>query len=105
MRKQLLTIFLTICCLSATAKDAGDDYNSLARLSSQQLMDSGRDYFGQREAGKALARFLIVSERYKQSNDEEDILLSIRALNNCACVYKYFYFDYHQPKHLNFFYA
>ena len=25
MRKQLLTIFLTICCLSATAKDAGDD--------------------------------------------------------------------------------
>lgn len=40
MRKQLLTIFLTICCLSATAKDAGDDYNSLARLSSQQLMDS-----------------------------------------------------------------
>lgn len=96
MRGQLLTIFLTICCLSATAKDAGDDYNSLAGLSSQQLMDSGRDYFGQREAGKALARFLIVSERYKQSNDEEDIRLSIRALNNCACVYKYFYFDYAQ---------
>ena len=94
--KQLLAVILGIICLNITAKTADSDYDALSSLSSQQLMDSGRDYFGKREAGKALARFLIVSERHKQSNKKEDVQLSIRALNNCACVYKYFYFDYAQ---------
>ena len=92
----LTVIILALFCLNATAKDTDSDYKALSHLSSQELLDSGRDYFGRREAGKALARFLIVSERYKQSDKEEDIQLSIRALNNCACVYKYFYFDYAQ---------
>ena len=96
MRKLLVIILVTMAVAKSLGAAKGSDYDALSSLSSQQLMDSGRDYFGKREAGKALARFLIVSERYKQSDKEEDIQLSIRALNNCACVYKYFYFDYAQ---------
>ena len=96
--RTLLVILLIVAGLNATAgnKDNGNNYDALAGMSSQQLMNSGRYYFGKREAGKALARFMIVSERYKHSNRQKDIELSIRALNNCACVYKYFYFDYAQ---------
>ena len=96
MRKLLVIILVTMSVAKSLASAKGSDYDALSGLSSQQLMDSGRDYFGKREAGKALARFLIVSERYKQSDKAEDTQLSIRALNNCACVYKYFYFDYAQ---------
>lgn len=59
-------------------------------------MDSGRINFEQRLPAKALACFMTVSERLRHSDDEADINLRIRALNNSACVYKYFYFDYIQ---------
>lgn len=72
------------------------DYGALSGLTSQQLMDRGRSHFEQRQAGRALACFLVVSERHRRSDSDEDVRLSIRALNNCACVYKYFYFDYAQ---------
>ncbi len=71
-----------------------EDYDSLSRLSSEQLMASGRNYFEQRQPGKALSCFTVVSERYRKSADSEETSQSIRALNNCGCVYKYFFFDY-----------
>ena len=84
------------------AQNAEEDYDSLSRLSSEQLMENGRRFFEQRQAGKALSCFTIVSERYKSDNDTHQIQLSIRALNNCGCVYKFFYFDYPQAySHFN----
>lgn len=71
-----------------------EDYDSLSRLSSEELMEAGRAYFEQRLAGKSLTCFTIVSQR--PANDEESARLSIRALNNCACVYKFLYYDYTQ---------
>lgn len=65
-------------------------------MSSERLMDEGREYFEKREAGKALSRFLLVGDRYQENDSPEQLDLSIRALNNAGCVYKYIYFDYPQ---------
>lgn len=68
----------------------------LSRLSSEELLDQGRQFFEYREAGKALSRFLIVAERFATSESPEEQRACIRALNNAGCVYKFFYYDYPQ---------
>ena len=70
------------------AKDTLSGYDSLLKMPSGALMEKGRSSFSQRNAAEALACFTIVSERRADSDDEQQ--LRIRALNNCACVYKYF---------------
>ena len=94
-RAFLLVLFLLLFSPSGVgAKAAVGQADTLRRLSSARLMEYGRACFVQREAAKALACFTIVSERTESS--PEAVRLRIRALNNCACVYKYFYFDYTQ---------
>lgn len=56
-------------------------------------MESGRNYFEQRDADNALKCFTLVSKRHFDISDP-DIMLGVRALNNIACVYKYFNSDY-----------
>ena len=85
---------LTVSTAQAEDKSAEEAYDSLSRLSSAELMESGRQYFEQRQAAKALACFTIVGERGKEGAPTDELHLSIRALNNSACVYKFFYFDY-----------
>ena len=72
------------------------DYDSLAQFDSQTLMESGRRHFEDRQAARALSCFYIVSERYDDSKSADEAHLSIRAMNNCGCVYKFFYYDYQQ---------
>ena len=72
------------------------DYDSLAQFDSQTLMESGRRHFEDRQAARALACFYIVSERYEHSKSADEQHLSIRAMNNCGYVYKFFYYDYQQ---------
>ena len=69
-------------------------YDSLSHISSEELLANGRTHFEQRQPGKALACFTVVSERYRDDMTASEAELCIRAMNNCACVYKYFYFDY-----------
>ena len=88
----LVTVLLLMTCCSVVAKDVLNGYDSLLNLSSPALMEKGRNSFAQRQPAEALACFTIVSERRAESDEEQQ--LRIRALNNCACVYKYFYFDY-----------
>ena len=83
-------------CASAYTGNAIEDYERLSRLSSEELMEQGRSFFADREAGKALSRFLIVGERFDAAGSSEERELAIRALNNAGCVYKYFYYDYPQ---------
>ena len=90
----ILIIFTITAALPLRAENAVDDYDALSRLSSEQLLDSGRTYFEQRVASRALACFSIVSERYRKGMPAAEAQLSIRALNNNGCVYKYFYFNY-----------
>ncbi len=89
----LLIVLLTDFQL-AVADDLSTEYQAQRLLSSEKLMQQGRHYYSQRESSKALACFTIVSER--QVTNEEEARLQVRALNNCACVYKYNYFDYRQ---------
>ncbi len=89
-------LLLMLSSLFSLAQNATEDYDSLSRLPSEQLMASGRTYFEQRQPGRALSCFTIVSERFKKTSDSEEARQSIRALNNCGCVYKYFFFDYTQ---------
>ena len=96
MKKLILLIFYSFVVVAAFAQTADDDYKTLSALSSDQLMKEGRDYFEKREAGKALSRFLIVADRYQDSDNREQKELCVRALNNAGCVYKYLYYDYPQ---------
>ena len=85
-----LCLLLTVC--SAMAKNTQDNYKALHQLSSEALMEKGRNSFSQQGAAEALACFTIVSERKAENREEAE--MRVRALNNCACVYKFFYFDY-----------
>lgn len=76
------------------AGNAEADFDSLSRIPSEKLMEEGRRYFEDRQAGKALSRFMVVAERYREDGSRSQRELSIRALNNVGCVYKFFYFDY-----------
>lgn len=92
----IVLFLLPFLGVESLGKNAVIDYDSLSRLPSEQLLESGRSYYEQRQGGKALACFSIVGERYKQDRTSNAMELSIRALNNCACVYKYFFSDYIQ---------
>lgn len=83
-------------CRLLAQGNAEVDYDALSKLPSETLMEEGRAFFENREAGKALSRFLIVAERYKDDDSRSQTELSVRALNNVGCVYKYFYYDYPQ---------
>jgi len=92
-------IILLLSLLSATlslAEQKADDYNVFSRMSSEQLLQDGRRYFEEREAGKAVVCFSIICERYDEDSTPEETELAIRAMNNCGCVYKYLYYDYSQ---------
>ena len=91
-RTFVLSLLFLTCWLSVAAGNDAGDYSALNRLSSAQLMEEGRNYFSRRDAAKALACFTIVSER--KADDDESRQLRIRALNNCACVYKFSYYNY-----------
>ena len=80
--------------LPASGGSPAETYDSLSHISSEELLASGRAHFEQRQPGKALACFTVVSERYRDDMTADEAELCIRAMNNCACVYKYFYFDY-----------
>ena len=88
----ILLFFLWMTAHNAMAKNGRESYDALHRLSSEALMEQGRNNFSQRNPGKALACFTIVSKR--RADNKEQLLLRIRALNNCGCVYKFSYFDY-----------
>lgn len=96
MKKLLFLIYLSVIVFAVSAQTVDGDFKSMSSLSSEQLMKEGRVYFEKREAGKALSRFLIVAERYQDNDSKKQKELSIRALNNAGCVYKYLYYDYPQ---------
>ena len=73
---------------------ATESYSRLKDYSSEQLMKEGRQYFEQEKPQEALIRFMTVGKRYRDSKDPEEINYRVRALNNAACVYQYFYYDY-----------
>ena len=96
--KQFLTIYIltfwTAICF-ALPKDSSYNNENLTALPSEALMDRGRIFFEKRQARQALECFNIIAERQEEGTLEE-AKWRVRALNNSACVYKYFYFDFIQ---------
>ena len=93
-RFQRISLLLLLCVVTAAlwAKDALVDYDRLRSLSSERLMEQGRRCYREHKAAEALACFTLVGERQAESLEERQ--LKARALNNSACVYKFFYFNY-----------
>lgn len=95
--KHLLPLFLWLfTAMMMAAQNPAADYDRLSRLSSETLMEEGRKYFADRLPEEALSRFLVVWGRYSDNASGHDKELSVRALNNAACVYKYLYYNYPQ---------
>ena len=94
MYRFLVVCLLLLSAVCGIAENGVSRYDLLSRKSSEELMDEGRKYFELRQPGKALSCFQLVSERYKDNDNPEEAIYSVRALNNCGCVYKYFYYDY-----------
>ena len=87
-------VFLLLWPLVTCAVGPTAGFDSLRHLSTTDLMEQGRSYYIQRQPAQALACFTIISERSPKT--DADSKLQVRALNNCGCVYKYYYFDYTQ---------
>lgn len=94
MKRFIAIIFFFHLIAISWAQSRPDDYEALARLNPEQLMDHGREYFKDRKAGLSLSCFLLVADRMESDSSLEARELYVRALNNVGCVYKYLYFDY-----------
>ena len=77
----------------AATNQTNDGGESLATLSSETLMERGRICFEKRQATQALECFNVIAKR-QQDGSIEEAKWRVRAFNNIACVYKYFFFDY-----------
>lgn len=97
MRRFLTIYLLLLSAISGFAATSQTDNGSesLTSLSSETLMDRGRIFFEKRQATQALECFNVIAERQQEGSIEE-AKWRVRALNNMACVYKYFFFDYIQ---------
>lgn len=88
-------LLLTLAAVSLGMQGADSPAtDSPDRYTAEQLMEQGRTYFEQRKADEALRCFTAVTKRYENGDSIGKTKLTIRALNNIACVYKYFYYDY-----------
>lgn len=94
MRALFAAFYILIFISFAGARNVVEDYEKLSGLSSERLMEEGRQYFHKKDREKALSRFLIVAERQTAPGDKKENELKARALNNAGCVYKFFYYDY-----------
>ncbi len=96
--KRSLTIYINIialiwCFAASETRAASSD--SIKGLSSEALMEQGRFFFEKRQGAQALEYFNIIADR-QQEGTLEEAKWRVRAYNNIACVYKYFFFDYIQ---------
>ncbi len=96
MSRYITFIIFFLSVVYSKAQSNADNYSEFANKQSAQLLSEGRKYFEQRDAGKALICFAIISERYNEDSTPEETKLAIRAMNNCGCVYKFLYYDYIQ---------
>lgn len=94
IRNFVFIIFFLSVIPTVIGQPHAENYSALSEIPSATLMEEGREFFEKREAAKALSRFLVVGGRSRETSDRTQLELSVRALNNAGCVYKYFYYDY-----------
>jgi len=101
MHKRLITYLLllvaTVCYGVEQSNVQG--YGSLVNMPTEQLMEKGRIHFSDHNPDSALVCFSIVANRYNKSQRSQGRENAALALNDLACIYQYFYFDYQEAHH------
>ncbi len=97
----MLSLILLFVALVGNGREriAVDIYGNLADEPTEMLMERGRTYFSKRVPDSALVCFSIVVDRYNRSQSAKDKEDAALALNDLACIYQYFYFDYQEAHH------
>lgn len=97
--KQLFAILLTLL-VSVSAQGAHaynvNQYNRLARLTTEELMRRGQDYLQNKGwADSAMVCYSIVADRAQHNGlDSKEMYHIARALNNIGYIYAAYYYDY-----------
>ena len=99
--KQLYAILLTLL-VSVSAQGAHaynvNQYNRLARLSTEELMHRGQDFLQNKGwADSAIVCYSIVAGRAQRKDlDRKEMYQIAKALNNVGYIYATYYYDYHK---------
>lgn len=93
----LLMLLVSVCALGANAYNV-NQYNHLARLSTEELMHRGQDFLQNKGlVDSAIVCYSIVAHRAQSENQESKEMYQIaRALNNLGYIYATYYYDYHK---------
>jgi tetratricopeptide (TPR) repeat protein len=93
----LLMLLVSVSALGANAYNV-NQYNHLARLSTEELMHRGQDFLQNKGwADSAIVCYSIVANRAHGDNQEKKEMYQVaRALNNLGYIYATYYYDYHK---------
>ena len=93
----LLMLLVSVSALGANAYNV-NQYNHLARLSTEELMHRGQDFLQNKGlVDSAIVCYSIVAHRAQSENQESKEMYQIaRALNNLGYIYATYYYDYHK---------
>jgi len=93
----LLMLLISVSALGANAYNV-NQYNHLARLSTEELMHRGQDFLQNKGlVDSAIVCYSIVAHRAQSENQESKEMYQIaRALNNLGYIYATYYYDYHK---------
>ncbi len=97
LRNFATVICVWLCCLSCNAATQNMDktFAQWASKPSEELMDKGRAFLYESKFRDAMVVYSTVANRYyKEGVSEEELEISVRAMNNLGYVYFYYYFDY-----------
>ena len=91
----LLMLLVSVSALGANAYNV-NQYNHLARLSTEELMHRGQDFLQNKGlVDSAIVCYSIVAHRAQSENQESKEMYQIaRALNNLGYIYATYYYDY-----------
>ena len=93
----LLMLLISVSALGANAYNV-NQYNHLARLSTEELMHRGQDFLQNKGlVDSAIVCYSIVAHRAQSENQESKEMYQIAsALNNLGYIYATYYYDYHK---------
>ena len=93
----LLMLLVSVSALGANAYNV-NQYNHLARLSTEELMHRGQDFLQNKGlVDSAIVCYSIVAHRAQSENQESKEMYQIAsALNNLGYIYATYYYDYHK---------
>lgn len=71
-------------------------YKEWDTLTTQELSDKGKRFLEHKRNDSALLCYVVVTERYSDNMDKDDMVRCVKAMNNCGCIYYYIYYNFSQ---------